>query len=289
MRKTISTAFLMTASFSTHALNMAYVEVNDNHFANAGCYIDAQTKQPFFNMASIFAANINGDAPNHPVIYLNPQVKRTLASGQVEALHKKGIKVLVTLLGNHENAGWSCMTDEAAATKFANDVVAFVNKYQLDGIDIDDEYSKCATNNTSMIMMARAIKNHPSFKGKLLTKALFLDSMYFEATYKGKHLSDYLDYGWEMTYFNGDLMQRIRKYVQYGMKPSQLMIGGWAGRYYPDPYNIGKFSQPENTGGVMIYDVKNDSQPYLSQVLLGLSANKHDVVVEANCLKYYSK
>ncbi len=90
-------------------LNMSYVEVNSNALSNVGCYLRQSNHQPFFAMTSIFAANINGDDPNNPVIYFNPQVHALMQTSQVKALQNQHIKVLMTLLGNHENAGWSCM------------------------------------------------------------------------------------------------------------------------------------------------------------------------------------
>src|SRR5687768_14191887 len=117
MKKVFISVLMGCFSTTIHATNIAYVEVNSNRFENAGCYVDSNTKISFFQIASIFAANINGNDPNSPFIYLNPQVTSTLSSSQVQHLHRKGIKVLVTLLGNHQNAGWACMTDASAANK----------------------------------------------------------------------------------------------------------------------------------------------------------------------------
>ncbi|MBA3662256.1 MAG: hypothetical protein H0W64_11030 [Gammaproteobacteria bacterium] len=285
MKITMVAILLGFFTASAHAANMAYIEVNSNRFENVGCYVDSDKKQPFFQIASIFAANINGNDPNKPVIYLNPQVTATLSSSQVQRLHEKGIKVLVTLLGNHQNAGWACMTNASAAKKFASDVVNFVNQYKLDGIDIDDEYSKCATNNYSMIMMAQAIKTHPGFKGKLLTKALFADYSHFKSNYQGHKLSEYLDFGWEMTYSNSDLMGRLKTYIQSGMSTSKLMIGAQTGKRYPDAFEIGKFTAQNQLAGMMVYDVKKNSQLYLSELQKGNSNGRVTVDVLPGCLK----
>ena len=274
----------MLFAANAQAVNMAYVEVNSNYFANARCFINSN-KQSFFGMASIFAANINGKNPNQPEIYLNPQVTQTLNSSQIDEMHAQGIKVLLTILGNHQNAGWACTTDEKAALNFADDVANLVEQYHLDGIDIDDEYSKCATNSTSLIMMAKAIKSHPKFKGKLLTKALFNDIQYFNASYQGHHLSDYLDYGFEMTYFSGDFNNRLAPYQQAGMSMKQLMIGGNANSMSPDPYKMGEFSRAKQSAGVMVYDIKKEMiKQYIPQLQKGLTDGQSTVSVIEGCL-----
>lgn len=220
-------SFCLTANAAmVKPFNMAYVELNDHQLINVACYERADDHKPFFNFASILAANINGEDPNHPVIYFNWQIDQLLNhTDQVAKLQAKGIKVLLSLLNNHQNAGWSCMTDENSINQFADDIVRMVNKYQLDGIDIDDEYSRCNTNNTSLIRIAAAIKNHPGFKGKILSKALFEDYYYFAAEYHGHKLADYLDYGWEMSYFYSDYEARMHTYLGYGMTPEKLALG----------------------------------------------------------------
>jgi hypothetical protein len=154
MRKyiTITIALIIVCLTNQTPNMMSYVEVNDHDLAAVGCYIRSDNGSPFFDYTSIFAANINGKEPNSPEIYFNPQVEDLIIKNheKIQALQAKGIKVMLTFLGNHFNAGWSCMTDESAINKFADDVVNMLNKYNFDGIDIDDEYSTCSPNNFSL-------------------------------------------------------------------------------------------------------------------------------------------
>lgn len=286
MLKKLIVLLSIIVSVSTFAFqpnNMAYVEVNTNALSNVGCYLRASNKIPYFSMAAIFAGNINGDEPNSPIIYFNPQVKAVLASNQVQILQHQHIKVLMTLLGNHTNAGWSCMTDENSATQFADAIVKMVNQYHLDGVDIDDEYSTCLPNDTSLIMLAKAIKTNPGFKGKLLTKALFGDEAVFEANYQGHKLAEYLDYGWEMSYYDGGFDWRLAGYLKNGMTAGKLMIGGWTQMSYPSPEEIGNYTQQKQLAGAMVYDVKTDSQEYLGQLAQG-EYHSENIVVMPNCL-----
>lgn len=247
--------------------NTAYVEVNDNKLSNVGCFVRADNAKPFFTMATIFAANINGNDPNQPTIYFNPNVDYLLNhTNQVANLQQRGIKVLLTLLGNHENAGWACMTDQMAIQDFAARVVAMVKQYNLDGIDIDDEYSTCLANDTSLVRIAEAIKKNPDFKGRLLTKALFLDGAYFTAVYDGHTLADFLDYGWEMSYFSGDFPARLNTYVGYHMLKSKLALGVSNGARDPAASEATTFIKQSGFGGMMVYNVKNTSRDYLTQI-----------------------
>lgn len=284
MKKLLAYGLLLITYTSAHAFNMAYVEVNTNSIQNTACYIRSDTKQPFFGAVSIFAANINGQSPDSPEIYFNDNVVKVLNSNQIDFLHKNGIKVLMTLLGNHQNAGWDCMTDPVAATKFANDIVNMVNQYHLDGVDIDDEYSTCAPNHYSMIMIAAAIKNNPQFAGKLLTKALFDDYNDFTADYNGHHLSEYLDYGWEMSYGDGNFQHRLAFYLKNGMAPDFLMIGGWAAMNSPDPFAIAQFALKNGLAGNMVYDITSHSQDYLTKMIQAEN-NQLTVDVVPGCLQ----
>lgn len=287
INKLIKSSLLSFTAYTGAAFsfNMSYVEVNTNALSNVGCYIRSDNQQPFFDATSIFAGNINGTDPNAPQINFNTQVQAVLQSSQVKNLQTQGIKVLMTLLNNHENAGWSCMTNSKAIKQFANDVVTMVNTYQFDGVDIDDEYADCQTNDYSMIRIAQAIKTNPAFKGKLLTKALNQDSQYFEATYLGHRLADYLDYGWEMSYSDDQFASRLAVYLQHGMTPGNIMLGGWTAVTYPTPYQIAQYNTQNSLAGTMVYDITSTSQNYLTQVFQGQLGSQVTVNVTPNCLQ----
>ncbi len=289
MKSKISVLFclgFMSVSTFAHAIfNIAYVEVNSNPMSNVACYLNAETKKPFFTMASIFGANINGTDPNHPEIHLNPGIEDMMAhTTQVKDLQSKGIRVLISLLGNHQNAGWSCMTEDSAAQIFANHIVEMVNKYHLDGVDIDDEYSEyCQANDTSLIMIAENIKKNPQFQGKILTKALWSDSDYFLANYHGVKLADLLDYGFEMTYGNSFFESRASFYLENGMTKDKLSLGGWTKNSYVSSQDLGHYLKENNYGGGMIYDVDSFSWDYLNHFSQGETGV--GVTLEENCLR----
>ena len=293
---------LAAISFSGHSFankklfNTAYVEVNSSDFGNVGRYFYKNKKghdKPFFDYAAIFAANINADpVTGKAVLFMNEHVSPLLCgkkgctdktpakvSSKVTDLQKKGVKVLLTVLGNHENAGWSCFQTKDDAQNFAQILVDAVNKYNLDGIDIDDEYSACSsTNYDSMIWVAKAIVTNQDWdkSRRVLTKALFLDTAQFQYENKdNEKLSDFLNYGWEMRYFLPNAKSRLSPYYSQDskMKKKRLAVGIELqnGDFYDNEY-IGKDQQDgvinDKDGGVMIYNLQDPdkSSTFLSGV-----------------------
>lgn len=265
----------LTTPFTT-----AYVEVNSNSFHNPGCYTYGSPAKQVFSFAVIFAANINADANGNAVLYFNPQVQSTLTSGNIAYLQSLGIKVLLTVLGNHENAGWGCFTSYAMADSFAVQCAKAATQYGLDGIDIDDEYSTCTTNNSSLVLALSALRTELG-SNKYITKALFNDTQYFSATYNGKKAGDILDYGWEMSYGNTNYSGRLQPYISAGMAKTKLGIG--VDINGTDQSTAAKFVKNNGYAAVMTYNISTTSQTNLSKVtnaLFGKATN-----VTSNCLQ----
>lgn len=122
---------------------MCFVEVNNENILNCGEYTMKNSGKPFFDIVSIFAANINIDSNTGRVhIFCNDQVSFLLQNVDklVRPLQAKGIKVNLSILGNHDEAGMGSLSVEAAAD-FAKELKAFMDIYGLDGVDFDDEYT----------------------------------------------------------------------------------------------------------------------------------------------------
>ncbi len=190
---------------------------------DVGSYIVNGTGKPFFSDLVLFAANINGNDPNTPMLYYNTEMSTILKDNihVVRELQKKGIKVQISYLGNHQYAGWSCDMSAQTATKLANAMVADVVKYGLDGINVDDEYSNCNGNKKAFYSVLKAIKSNPYFSRKVLTKALWSDFQYFSSAQY--NVATQLSEGYEMTY-GGDV-GNLRPYVNYGMNERILFLG----------------------------------------------------------------
>lgn len=224
-KSTLFAAGLMAfiASSAADARNVVFLNnPSPQDVSNVGRFIVKGTGKPFFSDLVLFAANINGSTPNTPVLFYNSQMSTILDNNIaiVRALQQKGIKVQISYLGNHQNAGWSCNMSASAAAQLGNAMVAEVVRYGLDGINVDDEYSTCSGNASAFYSVLSAIRGNSGFSGKTLSKALWSDSQYFSAPYNA---ATKLTEGYEMTY--GGSVSYLTPYVGYGMLKSNLFLG----------------------------------------------------------------
>ena len=184
-------------------VSVAYVEVNDNAVENVGKYT-LSDGSPVFDVAVIFAANINYDGAN-AYLYFNPQVQSVLdnAATTIRPLQQKGIKVVLSILGNHEGAGFANFPSQQAASAFAGQLSDAVARYGLDGIDLDDEYADYGTNGTgqpndsSFVYLVSALRD--DLPDKLLT-FYFIGPSAARLTYGGVDAGAKFDYSWNAYY-----------------------------------------------------------------------------------------
>ncbi|MGY3055086.1 hypothetical protein ACVWYG_003297 [Pedobacter sp. UYEF25] len=263
---------------SSNAFMTAYVEVNNNNFSNPGCYTYGTNAKQLFGVSVIFAANINS-VNGAPTLYFNPQVQATLNSGKVAYLKSLGIKVVLDVLGNHQNAGWGCFTSYAQADAFAIQCANAVVQYGLDGIDIDDEYSACTANDGSLVLVAAALRERMG-ANKLITMAAFNQANYFNSTYNNQKLGDILDYVFEQSYFSPNYAARLQPYISAGVPKSKLGLGFDLANN--DQVAVAAYVKNNGLASAMVYNVGNNSQSKLSDmstVLYGSATS-----VKANCI-----
>lgn len=249
--------------------NTAYVEINDNDLANVGCFRKGNG-EPLFQVAMVFAANINADATGAATIHLNEQVGRLLDDDihKVRALQAQGIQVVATLLNNHQNAGWACFADDKSAGAFAAAVRQFVDKYGLDGVDIDDEYDACKAHYPdSPVRVATALRD--ALGGKILSKAMWHDVPHFAPAYRGRRLGDLLSFGLEMSYdAPGNCMNRVQAYLDQGVDKRKLGVG--ASTVYTSARDAAELNRcvaaNDLGGGMMIFNLQAGSLPYLQAI-----------------------
>lgn len=134
---------LVSKGGSKKIRNICYFEVNDCNPLNALEYL-LDDGQPFFDAVVLFAGNINWDPMRQKVyMHANPNVQALLDNSEtlLQPLRKKGIKVLLDILGNHDQAGVAGLSDYGCE-QFGRELAQICLDYKLDGIGFDDEYSK---------------------------------------------------------------------------------------------------------------------------------------------------
>ncbi|GGX44856.1 chitinase [Streptomyces noursei] len=185
---------------------MAYVEVNNNSMLNVGKYTLAKGGGNVFDVAVIFAANINYDAGEQSAyLYFNENVQRVLddAATQIRPLQAKGIKVMLSVLGNHEGAGFANFPSREAASAFAKQLSDAVSKYGLDGIDFDDEYAEYGKNGTgqpndsSFVYLVSALRDYMPDK---LISLYDIGPSAEKLSYGGVDVSSKFNYAWNPWY-----------------------------------------------------------------------------------------
>ena len=231
-------------------LTHCFVEVNDESILNCGEYTMKKSGKPFFDVVSIFAANINVDSETGRVhVFCNDKVSFLLKNADkfIRPLQAKGIKVNMTLLGNHDEAGMGNLSAEAAAD-FAKELKAYMDIYGLDGVDFDDEYTTYP-DNPSPGFLPRSRENFARLiyecRQQLPDKLLgiyeymydFIDSP--TGTVEGKtvgELVDYMTYGYyqnQSQHMEGKGREKNfeglpkSKYCPTPLKINDELSGGW--------------------------------------------------------------
>ncbi|QNN40636.1 glycosyl hydrolase family 18 protein [Pedobacter roseus] len=101
----------------------------------------------------------------------NPSKLQSLVSSG----HAAGVKVLIAVGGwnnGNDSAFESLAANSTYRTNFTNNMISFVNQYNLDGVDIDWEYpdNGSSANNYTLLMQQLSTAMHNN--GKLLTAAV---------------------------------------------------------------------------------------------------------------------
>ncbi|GAA0594090.1 endo-beta-N-acetylglucosaminidase H [Streptomyces crystallinus] len=187
-------------------ISVAYIEVNSDSMLNVGKYKLANGAGNVFDIAVVFAANINYDtARKSAYLYFNPNVQRVLdnAATQIRPLQAKGIKVMLSVLGNHEGAGFANFPSKAAASAFAKQLSDAVSTYGLDGIDFDDEYAEYGRNGTGQPNSSSFVYLVSALRQNMPDKLISLYNIGPSATrlsYGGVNISSKFTYAWNPYY-----------------------------------------------------------------------------------------
>ncbi|MFJ4878962.1 endo-beta-N-acetylglucosaminidase H [Streptomyces sp. NPDC088745] len=210
--------------------SVAYVEVNSNSMLNVGKYTLANGGGNAFDVAVIFAANINYDTSKKSAyLYFNENVQRVLdnAVTQIRPLQQKGIKVVLSVLGNHQGAGFANFPSRSSASAFAKQLSDAVTKYGLDGIDFDDEYAEYGKNGTGQPNASSFVHLVTALRGALPGKIISLYNIGPAASrlsYGGVDVTSKFDYAWNPYY--GTWQVPAIALPKSKLSPAAVEIGG---------------------------------------------------------------
>nr|WP_234434116.1 endo-beta-N-acetylglucosaminidase H [Streptomyces sp. NRRL F-5126] len=199
----------MHAAAKSGPVSVAYVEVNSDSMLNVGKYKLAGSGANVFDIGVIFAANINYDG-SQAYLSFNQQVQSVLdnAATQIRPLQQQGIKVELSILGNHQGAGFANFPSQSAAAAFAKQLSDTVSKYGLDGIDFDDEYADYGVNGTaqpndsSFVYLVQALRQ--DMPDKLIT-LYDIGPSASRLSYNGVDVTSMFDYAWNPWYGSFDV------------------------------------------------------------------------------------
>ncbi|SHI31976.1 endo-beta-N-acetylglucosaminidase H [Aquimarina spongiae] len=188
--------------------SVMYIEVNNQKMQNAAAYTLPDGK-PMIDIAVIFAANVNYNTQSGRthVLSMNDNVKNVLRNRAttIRPLQNKGIKVLLSILGNHQAVGIANFPTRAEARRFAKQVAKVVKDNGLDGVDLDDEFAKYGTiagrpaiNRNSFIWLLRELRAAmPS--NKIITYYRIGEST-GQMQSQGKKAGQFLDFAFQPFY-----------------------------------------------------------------------------------------
>lgn len=121
---------------------VAYFDTKDMNPLNALEFV-TEDGCLFIDHVVLFSANINYDKDNDRIyLHLNDETKYLLEHNEelIQPLRRHGIKVILSVLGNHDAAGLAQCSD-LGARQFAAELASYIKAYNLDGAGFDDEYS----------------------------------------------------------------------------------------------------------------------------------------------------
>lgn len=183
---------------------VAVVEVNNHYFPNVLYFQDSATGKSIFDLAFPFSANLNIDLnTGKPYVSYNDQHKAMIRLGVFDKVRNGGVPVGLSLLGNHDAAGFNNFASVADATEFAQKIAFEVRQKKFAALLTDDEYSQGPSqtplSNSYVVLMSEI---------KRLLPDIFLCYYAYgggSGEYNGKQLGDIVDaeFGAYYPQFNG--------------------------------------------------------------------------------------
>lgn len=177
-----------------------FFEVNNVNPLNTLSF-ELENGKLLWDVVVLFAANINYDAEaGRPRVQCNPETQFLLDNNEIylQPLRKRGVKVLLGLLGNHDMTGLAQLSEQGSKD-FAREIAQYCKAYNLDGINYDDEYSNSPdTSNPALASRSTAAaarlcyETKKAMPDKLVTVFAY-GAMYGVATVDGVDAKEWID------------------------------------------------------------------------------------------------
>ena len=116
-----------------------FFEVNDVNPLNALTF-ELEDGRLLWDVVCLFSGNINHHADrNAPFLSLNPQTQYWMDNNEafIQPLRKRGMKVIMCVLGNHDQSGVAQLSDYGCQM-FAKELATFCETYNIDGVCFDE-------------------------------------------------------------------------------------------------------------------------------------------------------
>ncbi|WP_418983157.1 BT_3987 domain-containing protein [Alistipes sp.] len=185
------------------AKGFLFFEVNDVNPLNALSF-ELENGKLLWDVICLFSGNINHHSErNAPYLKCNPQVQFLLDNNEtyLQPLRKRGMKVVMGVLGNHDQAGVAQLS-ALGARVFAEDMANVCEVYNLDGVCFDDEYSTgpdltnpCYTNRSTAAAARLCYETRQRMPDKLIVAYCYGSfSIYsFPEEVEGSDISEWVD------------------------------------------------------------------------------------------------
>ena len=192
-----------TAEKSTGIEIISCMEVNDTNPLNNLSFTLKSNGKPLIDQVILFSSNINYNNETGKVYVLhNPNVQHILSNRDkyLKPLQDRGIKVLLSILGNHDRSGVANLADETARA-FAKELKAVCKAYKLDGVFFDDEYSSYQTPPPpGFVSPSRDAASRLCYETKMAMPDKIVSVYAYSTTYSlnsvdGKQPGEFIDYG----------------------------------------------------------------------------------------------
>lgn len=184
---------------------IAVVEVNDHNPLNVMGFTLKDSGKQLFDMVVLFSANINyNDQTGRVYVSRNENVQAILDNRDkyIKPLQDRGIKVILGVMGNHDMSGISTLTP-GASKEFAREVKQICDAYQLDGVFLDDEWTKydqaASTDNPLFQKKSYEAASRMAYDIKMaqperLVLSYKWDQLYYGVPIEGKQPGEFFDY-----------------------------------------------------------------------------------------------